>query len=240
MQHTTTKLIKPPKDCDPTCIDDKSGDLRNVSDKLTWATKQDTVDGTNTLGLIVFAIVLGTALAQLGDKGQPLLQFFTSLADAMLRITTWIIYLSPIGVFSLVAGQVLGTSSFMKVLSSLGLYFVTVMIGNYVLTNYWQSSQLFRTCYTWRPHSTCHLPSCDEKVSSYVYRKYGQCTKYGVRNCLKRCDPAADHGMFGDQKRGRSAYIQVRPSHWSYSQHGWWCNLAVRSGHLHLSGIIYT
>jgi len=129
MQHTTTKLIKPPKDCDPTCIDEKSGDLRNVSDKLTWATKQDTVDGTNTLGLIVFAIVLGTALAQLGDKGQPLLQFFTSLADAMLRITTWIIYLSPIGVFSLVAGQVLGTSSFMKVLSSLGLYFVTVMIG---------------------------------------------------------------------------------------------------------------
>ena len=69
MQHTTTKLIKPPKDCDPTCIDEKSGDLRNVSDKLTWATKQDTVDGTNTLGLIVFAIVLGTALAQLGDKG---------------------------------------------------------------------------------------------------------------------------------------------------------------------------
>ena len=175
MQHTTTKLIKPPKDCDPTCIDDKSGDLRNISDKLTWATKQDTVDGTNTLGLIVFAIVLGTALAQLGDKGQPLLQFFTSLADAMLRITTWIIYLSPIGVFSLVAGQVLGTSNFMKVLSSLGLYFVTVMIGNYDLTNYWQFShwKLFRTCYTWRPHSSCHLPPDDEKVSTSVYRQHG-------------------------------------------------------------------
>lgn len=130
MQHTHTKLIEPPKNCDPTCIDEKSGDLRNASDLLTWKTKQVVENGTNTLGLIVFAIVLGIALAQLGEKGEPLLLFFTSLADAMLRITTWIIYLSPIGVFSLVAGQVLGTSNFMKVLTSLGLYFVTVMIGN--------------------------------------------------------------------------------------------------------------
>jgi len=132
MQHTHTKLIEPPKNCDPTCIDEKSGDLRNASDLLTWKTKQVVENGTNTLGLIVFAIVLGIALAQLGEKGEPLLLFFTSLADAMLRITTWIIYLSPIGVFSLVAGQVLGTSNFMKVLTSLGLYFVTVMIGLFI------------------------------------------------------------------------------------------------------------
>ena len=131
MQHTRTSLIEPPSNCTPACVDGKTGDLRNASDPLTWAFRQEVANGTNTLGLVVFAIILGIALAKLGEKGKPLLKFFASLSDAMMKITTWIIYLAPIGVFFLVAGQVLGTSDFAKVVSSLGLYFATVLTGNF-------------------------------------------------------------------------------------------------------------
>ena len=72
-------------------------------------------NGPNILGLITFAIVLGVSLAKLGDKGKPLLDFFTSLSDAMMTITTWVISLAPVGVFFLIGGQVLGTQDFGKV-----------------------------------------------------------------------------------------------------------------------------
>ena len=86
-------------------------------------------NGSNILGLVFFAIVLGVALATLGEKGKPLLAFFTSLSDAMMKITTWVINLAPVGVFFLIGGQVLGTDDFATVLSQLGWYFSTVLIG---------------------------------------------------------------------------------------------------------------
>ena len=45
-------------------------------------------NGSNILGLVFFAIILGVALAKLGEKGKPLLNFFTSLADAMMVCTS--------------------------------------------------------------------------------------------------------------------------------------------------------
>merc|ERR1711893_33208 len=73
--------------------------------------------------------ILGVSLAKLGEKGKPLLEFFTSLSDAMMVITTWVINLAPVGVFFLIGGQVLGTQDFGKVLEQLGWYFSTVIIG---------------------------------------------------------------------------------------------------------------
>ena len=61
--------------------------------------------------------------------GKPLLAFFTSLSDAMMVITTWVINLAPIGVFFLIGGQVLGTQDFQVVLNQLGWDFSTVMLG---------------------------------------------------------------------------------------------------------------
>ena len=62
--------------------------------------------GTNILGLVFFAIILGITLAKMGEKGKPLLAFFTCLSEAMMQITTWVINLAPVGVFFLIGGQV--------------------------------------------------------------------------------------------------------------------------------------
>ena len=46
-----------------------------------------------------------------------------------IQLTTWIIYLTPVGVCFLIAGQILETNDLEGELSKLGMYFLTVMIG---------------------------------------------------------------------------------------------------------------
>ena len=47
----------------------------------------------------------------------------------MMTITTWVIYLAPVGVFFLIGGQVLEMADFNMVAGQLGLYFTTVLVG---------------------------------------------------------------------------------------------------------------
>jgi len=128
MQQYRTSLIYPAGG-----LQNETGKpLRDPNDLSTWAFKGEWSNGSNILGLVFFAIILGVALAKLGEKGKPLLNFFTSLADAMMVITTWVINLAPIGVFFLIGGQVLGMGDFGKVLMQLGWYFTTVILGLFI------------------------------------------------------------------------------------------------------------
>lgn len=126
MQQYRTSLIYPGS------FSNKSGKVRDPDDMTTWAFKGEWSNGSNILGLVFFAIILGIALAKLGEKGKPLLNFFTSLADAMMVITTWVINLAPVGVFFLIGGQVLGMGDFGTVLMQLGWYFTTVLTGLFI------------------------------------------------------------------------------------------------------------
>jgi Na+/H+-dicarboxylate symporter len=36
-----------------------------------------------------FSVVLGITLATMGEKGLPLLNFFTCMSETMMKITTW-------------------------------------------------------------------------------------------------------------------------------------------------------
>ena len=54
--------------------------------------------------IIVFAIMFGVASLFLTNEQQnPLVSFFTSVSEAMLKMAEWIILLTPIGVFSLIS-----------------------------------------------------------------------------------------------------------------------------------------
>ena len=71
-------------------------------------------------------------MATMGEKGKPLMDFFTCLSEAMMTITTWVIYMAPIGVFFLIGGQILEMEDFSVVAGQLGLYFMTVLVGLFV------------------------------------------------------------------------------------------------------------
>jgi len=49
-------------------------------------------EGTNILGLVVFATVLGITLGKMREKGKPLLDFFQALSEAMMIITNWVVW----------------------------------------------------------------------------------------------------------------------------------------------------
>jgi len=49
------------------------------------------VPGTNMLGLVVFAMVLGITLGKMKSTGQPVLYFFRSLGEATMQITTAVV-----------------------------------------------------------------------------------------------------------------------------------------------------
>lgn len=113
-EQTRTVLVPP---TDPT------------QDINSWKIKHEYIDGTNILGLVVFSTVMGITLAKLGEKGEPLAKCFETLSEAMLTITTWVIYLSPLGVLFLVASKVLEIENPEELIGRLGMYFLTVVAG---------------------------------------------------------------------------------------------------------------
>merc|ERR1712102_11854 len=105
------------------------GQERDPANLYTWKIGGEYVDSMNILGLVFFSVFLGITLATMGEKGKPLMDFFTCLSEAMMTITTWVIYMAPVGVFFLIGGQILEMDDFSVVAGQLGLYFMTVPIG---------------------------------------------------------------------------------------------------------------
>lgn len=134
-----------------TMLIDQGQEQYAESDKLTEATDKAEKDGlggawmnileqiipTNVfrelmedrpLGVIVFALLLGLALAASGPVGAPAVAFFNSLFAGVMKLILWILWLTPIGVFFLVAGTVakIGLGALVGPLSA---YMLTVLLG---------------------------------------------------------------------------------------------------------------
>ena len=82
----------------------------------------------NTLGVVVFSILLGLALVVTGEAVRPAIRFFDALFQALIRLVTWIIWIAPLGVFLLVAGRV-GEIGLNSLLGPISKYMVTVLLG---------------------------------------------------------------------------------------------------------------
>lgn len=55
---------------------------------------------TNVLGVVMFSVVLGTALGKLGQNGKPLLDFLVATSEAMMIITHWVIWYDTLKPFN--------------------------------------------------------------------------------------------------------------------------------------------
>ncbi|KAJ0174271.1 hypothetical protein K1T71_010417 [Dendrolimus kikuchii] len=101
-----------------------------IKDKLeTYKIEGIYQKGSNVLGLVCFSIVLGITLGKMGEQSKPLQDFFHALSEAMMIITGWVIWLSPLGVFFLITAKIMDIDSFADLIGRLGLYFVTVLLG---------------------------------------------------------------------------------------------------------------
>jgi Na+/H+-dicarboxylate symporter len=54
----------------------------------------------NLLALILFSLFLGGAVASIGEKGKPFLNFLQAGMAVFMKLTTWVMYYAPIGFFA--------------------------------------------------------------------------------------------------------------------------------------------
>ncbi|XP_033737378.1 excitatory amino acid transporter 1-like [Pecten maximus] len=85
------------------------------------------VPGTNMLGLIVASIFIGCVLSSMEDKAKPLVDFFRSLYQAMMRLILIFVWFTPVGLTFLVAAAVVQVENPMEALGEFGVFISTVI-----------------------------------------------------------------------------------------------------------------
>ena len=82
------------------------------------------------LQIIFFAVLFGFGLSALGERGRPVLDFFTIVGDTMIQVTHAVMKFAPIGVFGLISFTV--SRYGLAVLLPLGQLIVTAVIATVV------------------------------------------------------------------------------------------------------------
>ncbi|XP_046471984.1 excitatory amino acid transporter isoform X1 [Neodiprion pinetum] len=85
--------------------------------------------GTNTLGIVFFCLVFGTFLGTLGEKGQVVIDFFKAVFEVIMRMVSSVMWLTPLGITSVIAGKILGVDDLGLVMSQLAWFIITVVVG---------------------------------------------------------------------------------------------------------------
>ncbi|CAB1417689.1 unnamed protein product [Pleuronectes platessa] len=86
-------------------------------------------DGMNMLGLLVFSVAFGLILGSMGSKGKPLRDFFDCLNQAFMHLVNIFIWYSPVGIFFLMAAQVVKMTDMGEMGQEVGMYTLTVIAG---------------------------------------------------------------------------------------------------------------
>ncbi|MGF1656666.1 MAG: dicarboxylate/amino acid:cation symporter [Verrucomicrobiales bacterium] len=102
------------------------GDIAEVFLRMVPNNVFDSASRGDLLGLIFFSIVFGFFMSRVtGPPGEQVRQTVRGIYDTMLKVTQWILYFAPIGVFGLVAARIAETG--FDVFRPLAVYFFTVV-----------------------------------------------------------------------------------------------------------------
>lgn len=109
-----------------------SGDFVNTP--RVWYGQPYQVDknGMNILGLVCFSLIFGFFISLAGEAGRPLAELLRSLEYVIMKMVSAVIWLSPIGICFLIAGEIANMKDFGGEISRLGIYMVTVIAGLFI------------------------------------------------------------------------------------------------------------
>ncbi|XP_056871823.1 solute carrier family 1 member 9 [Takifugu flavidus] len=85
--------------------------------------------GMNVLGLIGFFITFGICMGRMGERGKVMCDFFNVLNEIIMTMVSLIMWYSPFGIASLIAGKIAAIGDLEVVARQLGMYMVTVIVG---------------------------------------------------------------------------------------------------------------
>lgn len=66
----------------------------------------DSMAKNDILPILVFSVFFGVAVAATGEKGKPIVNVLDSLAEVMFKVTGYVMYFAPIGVFGALAANI--------------------------------------------------------------------------------------------------------------------------------------
>jgi Na+/H+-dicarboxylate symporter len=91
--------------------------------------------------IVFFSIVFSIACIAVGKTASPVIDFFVGLRDVLIKMIVWLMYLTPIGLFSLLASAVAEASLQHLLLQSLKgmLLFIFIFLFGLFLQILWQA-----------------------------------------------------------------------------------------------------
>eukprot|EP00095_Tigriopus_kingsejongensis_P005935 maker-scaffold316_size209483-snap-gene-1.34 protein:Tk05935 transcript:maker-scaffold316_size209483-snap-gene-1.34-mRNA-1 annotation:"excitatory amino acid transporter 2-like" len=105
-----------------------TSELSNGTD-MNYVRELSYRSGTNTLGIIFFCLTFGTVLGSLGKKANVVINFFAVIDEVIMKMVYGIMWISPIGISSVICAKILSVANLSAVVSQLGLFIVTVVSG---------------------------------------------------------------------------------------------------------------
>uniref|UniRef100_A0A182RBP3 Amino acid transporter n=1 Tax=Anopheles funestus TaxID=62324 RepID=A0A182RBP3_ANOFN len=96
---------------------------------VEWTRIVEYRSGTNSLGIVFFCLVFGTLLGTIGRKGYVVVQFFSAIFDVIMKMVTGVMWLTPIGISSVIAGKILSVDDIGFVMTQLAWFIFTIALG---------------------------------------------------------------------------------------------------------------
>merc|ERR1719414_291078 len=101
----------------------------STNEKVEFARQLTYRTGTNTLGIIFFCLTFGTVLGSFGARAKPVVEFFAIIDEVILAMVYGIMWISPVGISSVICAKILSVANLGVVMSQLFLFIVTVVAG---------------------------------------------------------------------------------------------------------------
>ncbi|KAI6177804.1 Amino acid transporter [Aphelenchoides bicaudatus] len=89
----------------------------------------DYVDGMNILGVILFCICFGVVISSLGEKAKAVVDLFVVLEAAIMKLIEIFMWFAPVGIVSLIAGNMAELNDLSSAFKLLIKYMCTIFLG---------------------------------------------------------------------------------------------------------------
>jgi Na+/H+-dicarboxylate symporter len=130
------------------------------------------------LQVLVFAIIIGIACLAIGKKAQPFVKVCEAINDISIKVISWVMYLTPLGVFCSISSVMYanGTETIVALGTTLIALYVTMLL--YVLIVYGGIVKLF---------GKCSLKKFFVTVMPAALNAFGTCSSSATLPISKRC-----------------------------------------------------
>lgn len=81
------------------------------------------------MGVVAMSCIFGIATSVIRDSVGNLCAVISQFDKVIMKITRWVILLSPVGIFFLTMSQIVKMDNLADIAGKLGLYFLTVVAG---------------------------------------------------------------------------------------------------------------